>query len=39
VANARHSSDEDEIMRVTCYLLGVLSLAIWVGLLLYTILP
>jgi hypothetical protein len=38
VAHAQQSSDDEKTMRVTCYVLCTLSIAIWVGLLLYTML-
>jgi hypothetical protein len=39
VAHAKHFPDEDKAMRVTCYLICAISIAIWAGLLLYAILP
>jgi hypothetical protein len=38
VAHAQHFPDEDHAMRVTCYLIWGLAVAIWVGLLVYAML-
>ncbi|MGA7930897.1 MAG: hypothetical protein WCA20_33510 [Candidatus Sulfotelmatobacter sp.] len=39
VGHAQQSPDEDKGMRIMCYLLCALSVAILVGLLLYVMLP
>ena len=35
MAYEQHFPDEEHVMRVTCYLIWALALAIWVGLLVY----
>ncbi len=39
MANVQHFPDEDKAMRVSCYLIFAIAIAIWAGLLLYMILP